>query len=151
MSHVSLKTVPWLQACLNSRELCGVYDVSSWDLQTLANFLQLQNSDHISFPSTYLFGPLIHLHGTIFFFVCVDLALTKWHLALNLWQMSLSPSIARVEHMAQLVESHKGYHITRIPYQQHKLSLKCERYLIFSIKLTSTRFHTCDNHGRWIM
>lgn len=65
-------------------------------------------------------------------------------------QASLSPPIARVEHRAGLMESHKGYHITRVPYQQHKLALKCRRYLIFSIKHTFTGFHTCDSHARWI-
>jgi len=49
---ISLKTVPWLQACLNSWELCGVPDIPYRDLKTLTDF-----SQSFKIQNKFLFHP----------------------------------------------------------------------------------------------
>lgn len=80
LSHITLKTVPWLQPCLTLIIMRCSWYILLGPQKFDRFFTEFQNSDQISFASMCHFGCLIQLHVAIFCFLSVGIWPPQSHL-----------------------------------------------------------------------
>lgn len=80
LSHITLKTVPWLQPCLTLIIMRCSWYILLGPQKFGRFFTEFQNSDQISFASMCHSGCLIQLHVAIFCFLSVGIWPPQSHL-----------------------------------------------------------------------